>query len=219
MDDWTLWQLADSAFPSGGFAHSAGLEAALQLGQVVGPNGLESFVRRSLWQAGAFALPILTEAHSQPEAIDRIDRLCDAMTTNHVANHASRAQGQALLRAAAAAFPAALGELASHVRLERLPGHLAPIAGAVFRKLGISQVQAQRLFLFLILRGLVSSGVRLGLVGPLGGQAIEARAPATAERVLAECGNRGLDDAAQVDPLLDLLQGHQERLYSRLFQS
>ncbi len=219
MDDWTLWQLADSAFPSGGFAHSAGLEAALQLGEVVGPNGLERFVMRGLWQAGAFTLPVLTEAHSQPEAIDRIDRLCDAMTTNHVANRASRAQGQALLRAAAAAFPSTIDEFASHVRLERLPGHLAPIAGAVFRKLSVSRVQTQRLFLFLTLRGLVSAGVRLGLVGPLEGQAIEARAPATAERVLAECASRGLDDAAQVDPLLDLCQGHQERLYSRLFQS
>src|SRR5208337_3847020 len=110
MDDWTLWQLADSAFPSGGFAHSAGLEAALQLGEVVGPNGLERFVMRSLWQAGAFTLPVLTEAHFQPEDIDRIDRLCDAMTTNHVANRASRAQGQALLRAAAAAFPSTIDE-------------------------------------------------------------------------------------------------------------
>jgi len=219
MDDWILWQLADSAFPSGGFAHSAGLEAATQLGEVVGPDGLEKFVTRSLWQAGAFALPILTEAHSEPEAITPIDRLCDAMTPSHVQNRASRAQGQALLRAAAAAFPEAIEALASRVRLERLPGHFAPIAGAVLRKLGVTQVRAQRLFLFLTLRGLVSAGVRLGLVGPLQGQAIEARAPAVAEQVLAECSSKNLDAAAQVDPLLELLQGHQERLYSRLFQS
>ena len=35
-----LLQLADSAFPTGGFAHSGGLEAAYQLGEIDGPEGL-----------------------------------------------------------------------------------------------------------------------------------------------------------------------------------
>ena len=33
-NQWLLWQLADSAFPTGGFAHSGGLEAAWQNGEV-----------------------------------------------------------------------------------------------------------------------------------------------------------------------------------------
>jgi urease accessory protein len=33
-EDWLLWQLADSAFPTGGFAHSGGLEAAWQHGEI-----------------------------------------------------------------------------------------------------------------------------------------------------------------------------------------
>ena len=33
-DEWVLWQLLDSAYPTGGFAHSGGLEAAWQHGEV-----------------------------------------------------------------------------------------------------------------------------------------------------------------------------------------
>src|SRR5438270_9320121 len=40
VSDWVIWQLVDSAFPGGGFAHSAGLEAALQLGEINGRAGL-----------------------------------------------------------------------------------------------------------------------------------------------------------------------------------
>ena len=28
VDSWLVWQIADSGFPTGGFAHSGGLEAA-----------------------------------------------------------------------------------------------------------------------------------------------------------------------------------------------
>ena len=32
--DWITWQLADSAFPAGGYAHSAGVESAMQAGVI-----------------------------------------------------------------------------------------------------------------------------------------------------------------------------------------
>src|SRR5881628_3376496 len=44
MSDWLVWQVVDSAFPTGTFAHSWGLEAAWQQGEIETPAALEAFV-------------------------------------------------------------------------------------------------------------------------------------------------------------------------------
>ena len=66
MSEWLIWQLADSAFPAGSFAHSCGLEAAWQAGEVRDVDGLRQFVREVIWQAGRGSLPLLTSAHRMP---------------------------------------------------------------------------------------------------------------------------------------------------------
>jgi urease accessory protein len=219
MNPFLLWQLADSAFPTGGFAHAGGIEAARELGEVETPEELEGFAVETLWSAGSFALPFVTAAHGGGIAFAELDLRCDAFTPGHVANRASRAQGQALLRAARATLGGGAGELAERVRRERLPGHLAPVHGAVLRSADADLATAQRLFLFGVLRGLLAASVRLGLVGPLEAQALQARLAADAEAVVHSCAGLGLDDVAHSNPLLDLVQTHQDRLYSRLFQS
>src|SRR5258706_1083350 len=99
VPDLLLWQLADSAFPTGGFAHSAGLEAAWQHGEVRNSGELVSLLEANLRQLGHAALPFVTTAHAVPGRLAELDQFCEAFTTNHVANRASRAQGRALLSA------------------------------------------------------------------------------------------------------------------------
>ncbi|MFT3771640.1 MAG: urease accessory UreF family protein [Minicystis sp.] len=215
-----LLQLADSAFPTGGFAHSGGLEAAYQLGEIDGPEGLAKLLVESLDQAGHGALPLVSAAHGAPERLPELDHLCDAFTTNHITNRASRAQGQAWLATAAATFgDPAIGALRVQVRAEGLFGHLAPVFGAITRILGVVLDDAQKLFLFLHLRSLVSSAVRLNAIGPIGAQSLQHRLGEQALRVWGRCRALGPEDLAQTSPLLDLFQGHHDRLYSRLFSS
>jgi urease accessory protein len=76
-----------------------------------------------------------------------------------------------------------------------------------------------RLFFFQHLRGLVAGAVRLGIVGPMEAQALQHRLGPRAEAILSQCEHLGVADIAQTAPLLDLWQGAQDRLYSRLFQS
>ena len=219
MTPWALLQLSDSALPTGAFAHSAGLEASWQLGRLAGAGGVAAFADALVWSLATSALPFATAALREPSALAALDRRCDASLPGHVANRASRAQGQAFLRAAAAASGAALGPLVEEVRARRLPGHLAPLFGAALGRLGAGEEEARRLFLFQGARAAISAAVRLGAVGPLEAQGLLAEAGASAERALAATAGLAPEDAATGAPLLELLQGQQDRLYSRLFQS
>lgn len=211
-DDWLIWQLADSAFPSGGFAHSGGLEAAWQHGQVRNISELAAFLESSLRQLGHASLPFVNAAHDDPNQLTALDLCCDAFLTNHVANRASRLQGRAFLSSTAKIFPGR--------KIGPPPcSHFAPVFGATLRAIGLGRACAGKLFFFQHLRSLMAAAIRLGIVGPMEGQALQHRLSVPAREILAECGALPVAEAAQTAPLLEIWQGTQDRLYSRLFQS
>lgn len=219
--NWLLWQIADSAFPTGGFAHSSGLEAAWQSGEVSGAETLRQFVYDAIAQAGRGALPLVTAAHQAPSRgvdLGALDALADAFLTNAVANRASRAQGRAYVSTCARIWPSpALKALESRARVLR--GHYAPLAGAAGCALGLPLDMTQRLFLFQTSRGLVAAAVRLGVVGSYEAQRVQFDCGPILDAILERC--RDFDDRhlAQTAPVIDILQSSHDRLYSRLFQS
>ena len=217
-NDFLLWQLADSAFPTGGFAHSGGLEAAWQHGEVRNRGELRDWLSTSLNQISRAALPFVNAAHAEPERLEEFDHLCDAFMSNHVANRASRLQGRALLVAAERIFQSQISNLKSETRTPAF-AHLAPVFGAVLRSLDVPHATVARLFVFTHLRSVIAAGVRLNIVGPMEGQSIQFHLSRQAGSVALHGAALTLDDLAQTAPLLDLWQGAQDRLYSRLFQS
>jgi urease accessory protein len=218
-NSWLILQLADSAFPTGGFAHSAGLEAGVHLGEVDSSDALVRFVDDALWQAGSLGLPFVRAAHADPESLPMLDARCDVLLAGHVPNRASRTQGRALLDTAARIFGEPVLQVQSVVRTHDLAAHHAPTFGAVLRAVDVDLEQSQRLFLHLALRGVSSAAVRLGVIGPHEAQRIAHGAAATLEKVMRVCSGRAIDEAAQTSPLVEAMQGAQDRLYSRLFQS
>ena len=240
-DSWLIWQLADAAFPAGGFAHSAGIEAAAKWGELCDARGLEAFVRDSLTQTAHAQIPLLLAARNGTARLAAIDTYCHAFINNHVANRASVAQGKAFLISAGSAFALPLCEqLREQIRSAKMHGHFVVVFGAVAAPLEIDAGQATRLFLYIALRGMIASGIRLNLVGPLEAQAMQYRLRTLAESLAAGCrcgkGVRHhlperpeasfaqmvpdtLSTPAVTAPLIELFQATQDRLYSRLFQS
>src|SRR4051812_47291788 len=162
---WILLQLSDSALPTGGFVHSAGLESAFQQGEVQGPGDLRRFIHDALWLAGHSSLPLASAAHEDPDSLARLDARADAFLSSEVANRASRLQGRAFLDACARIFPAGIGVLRERVREAHLRQHFAPLFGAALRALDISLEQTQQLLLSLAARGVLQAAVRLGAAG------------------------------------------------------
>jgi urease accessory protein len=212
-----IWQLADSAFPSGGFAHSAGLEDSWQQG-IVSADSLSEWLEAQLVQIARAAIPFVTAAARTPEDFRSIDAECDTFINNHVANRASRAQGQALADTAARTLPVpALAAFRQDARSS--PMHLPVVFGVVCRLLGIPMDQTAKLYVFITLRGWISAAVRLGIVGPMEGQSIQAKLLASADAAAIGAMQATLDQAAQTAPVTDILLAGHDRLYSRLFQS
>jgi urease accessory protein len=219
MAEWLIWQLADSAFPAGAFAHSSGLEAAWQQGEVDAAS-LPAFVDDVITQAGHAMLPFVTTAHPLSSDLGGIDARCEAFLRNPVSNRASRMQGRAWLRTVGRAFVApAVRAVCEAARAQAPFRHYAVMFGATLGALKVQLQDTQRLFLFGVCRGTLSAAVRLGLAGTMDAQQLLAEAAAHLDRTVARCSALTIDEAAQTMPLLDLWQSGHDRLYSRLFQS
>ncbi len=217
--DWMLWQLVDSAFPTGGFAHSSGLEAAKQAGQVRGEEDLLEFSQVAMQQAVDTQLPYATAVYRDPEMLHEADLHCDAFLVNPVANRASRAQGSGLMVASASAFPdPRFAELKKSARQQQWPGHMAPLYGWMLQRLQLPLVDMQRSLLFVSLRSVLSAAIRLNIVGPLRSQALQHDLAPVAERLLKR-KTKHFHQIAQTAPVLDAWQSSHDRLYSRLFHS
>jgi urease accessory protein len=216
--DWLVWQIADSAFPTGGFAHSFGLEAAHQHGEVPDAAALRTFVRGSLLQAGHGSLPLVTAAYRAPDRFAELDALADVFLTNPVANRASRVQGRTVAATCARVWPApALMEFA--VLAQAGFAHASPVTGVALRLVGLPLWVVQKLVLFVTARGVLSAAVRLGIVGSFEAQRLQAEGAADLDAVLDRCAGLDEHDLAQPAPLIDLWQVRHDLLYSRLFQS
>ena len=103
----TLLLLADGRLPSGGHAHSGGLEAQVSAGRVRDVAGLARFLRGRLATTGLVTAAFTAATCHRPGEWPTLDEALDARTPSPALRKASRAQGRALIRAGHAMWPVA----------------------------------------------------------------------------------------------------------------
>lgn len=221
---WSQWQLLDSILPTGGFAHSYGLEAAIQSRLVTNQEDLKSYIIQVLENTGSLLLPYVYMATKTPD-IDswcKLDRWLEATLTNEVSRKASTSQGSALLRVAASVFlevPSLKKIRDTFLGSGSASFHHAPIFGLLCGLLNFDSTTSQRAYMFMTMRDVISAATRLDLIGPLGASVLQHQIAGVAEDMVKKWMDRPIEDSCQTAPLIDTVQGCHGYLFSRMFCS
>ncbi|GLI01989.1 urease accessory protein UreF [Phytohabitans aurantiacus] len=214
MSITSLLLLADGRFPSGGHAHSGGLEAAVTARRVTGVDDLGAFLRGRLATAGLVSSAFAAAACYSTVDASSLDAGLDARTPSPALRRASRAQGRALLRAARQMWP-----------LPPLPAspHQPVALGVVAAAAGLDHTQAALAAAYGTITGPASAAVRLLGLDPyrvhalLAGMATDCET--VAARAAAHAGSPVDDLPAASAPLLDAGAEIHARWEVRLFAS
>lgn len=195
--------LADSRLPTGGHAHSGGVEAAVESALLRDDADLALFLAGRLRGSGpvlaaAAAAGCLLAAGTAAVKWGRWDGALSARIPSAAAREASRAQGAALLRTARRVWPS--------TSLEALGGvgrpHHPLVLGAVVAAAGEGTEVAALLALHHLLGGACAAAIRLLGLDPIAVAAVQARASPPAQQTALAALRVARDAVAQQDPRL-----------------
>ncbi|WP_155300125.1 urease accessory protein UreF [Deinococcus kurensis] len=209
-----LLQLSDSAFPTGAYAFSDGLETLTQRGEVRTADDLTAFLRGQLTHGwGAQDAPACALAWgADPATLAEVDDLLDDLKLVAGPRAASTRVGANLRRAATHLWP----ERAAALPATR---HHATTFGALGYALGAARTETVTAFVSGWLLGRATSATRLMKLGGLDAQRCAAQCEAAAQRCLQAALHASPDDLGGFSPLLDLAAHEQAALDQRLFQT
>jgi urease accessory protein len=213
MTATALLLLADGRLPSGGHAHSGGVEAAVRAGRVRDLASLDAFLRGRLHTAG-FVAAAFAAAAARGRDLDALDVALDARTPSPALRRASRAQGRALLRAGRAMWP-----VPSHVDSAHQPVALGILAAAA----GLTPDDAALAAVYGAVSGPAAAAVRLLALDPYPVQGLLASFAPDCDHLATlavNCAERDVEDLpANCAPLLDIGAEDHATWEVRLFAS
>lgn len=218
----TLWQ-SDTAFPSGGFAFSNGIEGAAALdGPLDGPrlDTILAFTLRHRW-ASADRRAVLHAFHADSiERLATIDQAYEAATLPEPLRAGSRRNGAAFLTAHARLKTQGAAELRAATMRGQCLGHLAVTQGWIWQHCGLDQDSAVAASAYTAVAAMVNAAVRLGTVGAIEAQGVLARTFPIITKLAAAPFDPSEDLAfPSTTPWLDIATMRQARSNLRLFSN
>jgi urease accessory protein len=218
-------QLSDSAFPSGFYTMSHGLEGFHQA-KLVAPGGVGALLGDVLVSAiGPGDATALARAHEAARSddwagVERIDRLLFASKLNAEMRAASVRSGRQVIGLAAEAFGLeAIEAYAARVAARLVPGCQPVVAAVCAAAAGVDAGQAVAADLFAFAASFVGAALRMRLTDHRGAQVILREVAPTIEAVTAAALARPLDDLGGYAPMADISSARHERADGRLFTS
>ncbi|MFC7393975.1 urease accessory protein UreF [Scopulibacillus cellulosilyticus] len=235
---WELLQYTDSAFPTGAFTHSYGMESLVQEKAIHDLNSAEKWLVRCLAKGWAptDGLAILLAWHAVNEAdalsirneqlfenLAEIDMTLTASRPAKEANDASVSTGKRLLKEAVQIqdSPILSGyyEWIKGQKLFNFLGNFSVVYGIIGASSGWPSEQTGLASAYATSAGLVAALIKLVPLGQSEGQLLLSRLSKPLFDAITEQKKKTLRELGASLPLWDIAQMRHESLYSRLFRS
>jgi urease accessory protein len=222
----SLLQFTDGLFPAGAYAHSFGLEACVQSGEVSDAAGVEGFLRAYLEGCAGPTDTIASLCARRAAATQNLasclalDEMLDAMKTPSELRDASRQMGRQTLRVAThlPCHPL-LEEFGKAVASELTPGHHPIVFGMIGGILEWDALEMAGAYLYSTSAALVGAALRLLPLGQLAGQRIVWNMRPLIATLAEEAQHKDEQDMWSFAPAIEIASMQHALLDARLFRS
>ena len=224
LPDIRLFQVTDSAFPSGSFAFSYGLESMTKLGHIRDVTDFKKYMLNVLTQISRSEMPFVNSGYNDAlgfrQFLAPVMEMLDAFITIPCLHKASIMQGKVLLQVMRVVYPEYdFDDVMSWLQHNELPTHYAPLFGIVCRTIGLAHMETLSAYAYISLRDQISAAIKLGMFGPHKAQAILGEVLGKVSAKINLVKDLEYYEAYRIALALEIAQANHTGLYSRLFQN